>query len=292
MDTASLQHFEIFMAVADTASFTIAAKTLGFSKSAVSQTVKFLESSLKIPLFIRSTRKVELTDEGKLLFAQCQNLKNELELTRGLLSSFNAKPTGTLRISCNPYWAETKLLPILIKYQQDFPEVKIELITEERITDLRAEQIDIVFGVNWPAPLDIVARPIDKTRYVLCAAPQYFNKYGIPKSIKDLEQHQYINHLGRSGKYIIADLKNKKTIVNLEPKLAVNNAQLLKQFALLGLGIVQLHNYIIQDELRKGTLVEVLGDYLNSEIPLYMYYQKHRFIQPKIRQFINYFYNK
>ena len=133
---------------------------------------------------------------------------------------------------------------ILIK----FPNVKIEIISDERMPDMLAEQIDIVFGINWPAPEDVVAKPIGKTRYILCASHKYIKKFGLPKDIKDLEHHLYIPHLGRSPENIIANLKNKATI-QLNPKLSMNNAHFMKKCALHGLGIVQLHDYMIKNKL-------------------------------------------
>jgi len=169
---------------------------------------------------------------------------------------------------------------------EQFPKVKIELISEERMPDMQQEQVDIVFGINWPAPDYVVAKQIGKTRYILCASPQYLNKYGTPETIKDLEKHRYIPHLGRTPENVVANLKNDIALT-LSPQLLLNNAHSMKKCALLGLGVVQLHDYMIEDELKSGILVEVLNEYLKPDIPIYMYYQKHRFVQAKIRQFVN-----
>lgn len=286
MHKPSLQHFETFLTIAETGSFTAAAKQLAMSKAAVSHTIRLLEESLQIPLFIRTTRQVRLTDEGKLLFSQCQRLKNELDIARSLISSFKASPSGTLRISCNPYLAESRLLNVLHQYIKKYPQVNIEILAEERMPDMQREQIDLVFGINWPAPEDIVARPIGKTRYVLCASPKYLKKFDVPKNIKELEQHHYIPHIGRTSENLVADLK-QKIHLNMSPTIKSNNAHFMKQCAVSGLGIVQLHDYMVEDELKSGKLIEILNEYLQPEIPLYIYYQKHRFVQPKIKQFVN-----
>ena len=286
MPGPALQHFETFLCVAESGGFTAAANRLGISKAAVSHTIRLLEEPLKVPLFIRNTRNIRLTEEGELLVEQCKRLKNELDIARNLLAGFNVDPTGTLRISCNPYLAETRLLSVLKQYMRTFPNVNIELLAEERMPDMAREQIDIVFGVNWPAPLDVVAKIIGKTRYVLCASPEYLDKFGTPKTIKDLENHYYIPHLGRTSENIIADLKTKVDL-HLNIQLKLNNAHFMKKCAVNGWGIIQLHDYMVEDELADGRLVEILTDQLNSKISLYVYYQKHRFVQPKIRQFID-----
>lgn len=286
MDKPALQHFETFLIVAKTGSFTAAAKQLGISKAAVSHTIRLLEESLQVGLFIRTTRRVSLTDEGSLLLSQCERLKCELDTTRDLVAGFIEAPSGKLRISCNPYLVEARFLSVLQDYIEKYPQVEIDVLAEERMPDMQREQIDIVFGINWPAPEDIVARPIGKTRYVLCASPAYLKKNGTPKKLKDLEKHRYIPHLGRTATTKIITLKSTIPL-NLITPLQSNNAYFMKKSAELGLGIVQLHDYMVEDELRSGKLVEVLQAELQPSILLFIYYQKHRFVQPKIRQFVN-----
>lgn len=283
--SASLQQFEIFLLVAEQQSFTAAAMKLKISKAAVSHAIRLLEEALKIPLFIRSTRQVKLTDEGKLMYQQCKRLQLELEVTRNLMQNFNEKPSGCLRLSCNLFLLESKFFNLIQQYKKKYPQVILEILAEERTLDLQQEQIDCVLGVSWPAPEDIVARQVGKTRYVLCAAPSYFTKHGIPKKIGDLVQHDYIAHVGRNAHDKIVSLKQE---LNLQPKISlrVNNAVFMKQCALAGMGIIQLHDYMVENELKSGALVEIFAEYFQAEIPLYIYYQKHRFVQPKIRQFV------
>lgn len=286
MSQITLHHFETFLIVAETGSFTIAAKKLGNSKAAISQTIKAMETQLQIPLFIRTTRKVTLTDEGRLLLTQCKRLQNELEIARNLISNFSHEPTGSLRISCNSSYAESNITYLVEKYIDEFPKVKVELIAEERMPNMQQEQIDVVFGVSWPVSEEVVRQEMGTTRYVLCASPEYLAKHGTPKTIKELEQHSYIHHIGRPKDEIVMDLKHKVNL-NIIPKLVMNNATIMKQVALENFGIIQVHDYVVKKELEEGSLVEILSEFINPRIPLYIYYQKHRFVQPKIRQFVN-----
>lgn len=285
MKQPGLQHFETFLTVARQQSITGAAKELGISKAAVSHAIRSLEQSLKVPLFLRSTRKISLTTEGELLLAQCLRLQTELDTTRNLLSRFQQQPSGTLRISSNPYLAESLLLKPLQTYQQRYPDVTVEVVMEERMPDLAKEQIDLVFGINWPAPDDVVARQIGKTRYVLCASPDYLKQHGTPSNVKDLEKHRYIPHIGRTKANIIADLKKPVTL-NLHTPLKAKNADFMRACAKAGMGIIQLHDYMVTEDLNTGSLVEILRDELKDEIPLYIYYQKQRYVQPKVRKLV------
>jgi DNA-binding transcriptional LysR family regulator len=286
MVAPSLQHFETFLVVANSGGFTAAAKQLGVSKAAVSNSIRLLEESLGVPLFIRTTRQVRLTEEGELLVRQCERLQQELDAARSLVADFDENPTGTLRINCNLHFAENWLTDSLSRYIEKFPDVKIDVISDERVLDMDKEQIDIVFGVNWPPPLDVVARTIGQTRYIICASPTYIQQHGSPNSIKDLEDHRYIPHAGRNAECRLGNLK-KPTMLQTEPQLIINNASYMKICALKGMGIVQLHDYMVRDELASGELVELLVDYAGPAMPVSVYYQKHRFVQPKIRQFIN-----
>lgn len=281
----SLKQFEYFLTVAQCQGFSAAAKQLAVSKTAVSNTIKQLEKELGVDLLIRTTRKVSLTEEGQLLLNQCQKLRQQLDITRNLVGSFHSQPSGLLTLSCNPFFAETHLMPLVFAYQKAFPKVRVEILLDERMPNMAEEMVDIVFGVNWPAPPEVVARPIAKTRYVLCAAPQYLKEYGTPSTINELSSHHFISHLGRQSPCSLVQLKQQ-----LQPKmqcnLALNHIGLIKSCVLQGKGISQFHDYMVQEELADGALIELLAEKFYSEIPLYIYYQKHRFIQPKIRQFV------
>jgi DNA-binding transcriptional LysR family regulator len=284
--SADLKHFETFLTVVETGNFTAAANKLGISKAAVSNTIKHLEQSFGCSLFIRTTRSVTLSDEGELLLEQCLRLKVELDATRRLVKGFVQTPSGTLRISSNPHLAQTRLLPIIKQYLEKYPHMHLDVILEERMPDMHKEAIDLVFGVNWPAPDNVVAREIGQTRYVLCASPNYLAKHGTPKSKQDLSNHHYIPHLGRKGSKFSIDL-NIPAESRLNARLRINDSQFIKQCALDDLGIAQLHEYRVALELNQGKLVELLPPQEITPIPLYVYYQKHRFVQPKIKHFVS-----
>lgn len=281
----SLQQFESFLAVAESGSFTQAAQKLHITKAALSTAIKKLETALEISLFIRSTRSLTLTEEGKSLLAQCQRLQQELNAARDLIGHFKKEPTGLLRISCNPYLAESHLLHLITQYLARFPKMAIDIMLEERMPNMQQEQIDLVFGINWPAPDDVVAKVIGKTRYVLCASPQYLAQYGTPTTLQDLKNHRYIPHTSRATETPIMTLKHPLSIPLQQP-LKMNNAHFMKTCALAGLGIIQLHDYMLEPELTRGQLIEILPETVQTHIPVYLYYYKHRFTQPKIRQFL------
>jgi DNA-binding transcriptional LysR family regulator len=286
MASPTLPHFETFLAVAHHGGFTVAAKQLGITKAAVSNAIRLLEESLGVALFIRTTRQVRLTEEGELLLQQCERLRYELDAARALVAGFGEKPSGLLRINCNIRFAENWLTETLARYLERYPNVRVDVTSNERMPDMSKEQIDIVFGVNWPPPPDVVARTVGHARYVICASSDYLQRHGRPTSISDLNNHRYIPHAGRSIECRLANLK-KPELLQSDPQLIVNDAYYMKVCALRGIGIVQLHDYMVKEEIADGRLIELLPEAAGSAVPISVYYQKHRFVQPKIRQFIH-----
>ena len=282
----SLAHFEVFLVVVEKKSFTDAAKHLGVTKASISHAVKILEEELGTPLLIRTTRSMHLTHEGELFLSQCLKLKYELDSTRDLIKGFHSDPKGRLKISCNPMLSETLLLPKIIKYKQKYPNIDLDITIEERMPDIINEKIDLVFGVNWPAPDDIIARKISSTRYVLCVSPSYLSIHGTPKSVEDLKNHTYIPHSGRDNKTPLVSLKIDMVNLNLSPKIQSNSIEFIKSCVLAGLGIAQFHEYVVLDDIKQGKLIELFpGDFKGNE-PLFIYYQKHRFVQPKVKELV------
>jgi len=284
--TPDLCHFESFITVAEQGSFTRAAAILKISKTVLSQKIKALETATGVTLLARTTRKVALTEEGQLLYTQCLRLQQELTATKNLMNGWHDQPHGLLTVSCNPYISEHILLPLITRYRQHYPQVTVEVLIEERMPDMTQENVDVILGVNWPAPDTIVRRQMGATRYVLCANPEYLAQYGTPQTLDDMRHHLYIHHTGRQRDLPIMGLRDNQRSPTLTIELSSNDARFMRACALAGQGIVELHEYMVRDALDAGHLVEVLPHVLEAEQPLYVYYRKDRFVQPKIRQFI------
>ncbi|MDA0910112.1 MAG: LysR family transcriptional regulator [Proteobacteria bacterium] len=279
----SLVQLASFLAVAKHMSFTKAADALGITKSAISQNIKQLESLAKADLLIRTTRKVELTREGHKLLMQCQRLESEWFGIGQLINSFDEHPEGVLCISSNYYFVEESLAPIIKRYLQLYPSMEVKLIVEERMPELYQENIDIVFGVNWTPPDDVVAYRLNSTDYVLCASSEYLERKGLPKNIAQLGSHDFIAHSGRDA-IILCD---SQLNAQCQSRLSVNSISCMKRFAIDGLGIIQAHRYMLVDELKSGALVEVkMPDFTSPQVNINMYYQKQQYVQPKIKTFV------
>lgn len=154
--------------------------------------------------------------------------------------------------------------------------------------DFEREQVDLVVGFSLPVsnPDDIVQRSMSTTHYVLCASPAYFAENGKPETLEALPRHQYISHTGRQQDYIKLQPSYK---VALTPYLLVNSVTSMIDCALAGLGLIQLPIYMVQELLAEEKLIAVLPDYQRSGEHIYYYYPKYRYVQTKVRKFIDFF---
>ncbi len=280
-----INFFEIFYKLVTYGSFTNTADALGITKAAVSHTIKQLEKELKVDLLIRTTRRLSLTHEGKLLFEYCKTLQNEIENIRDLAESFHSEPSGILKINTSSFFAKSVLIGLIKEYSKKFSKVKIEVNIEERMPNFKTQETDIILGVNWTPPEDIIARKIATTRYILCASPVYLELYGIPSSLSDLVNHKYIPHSSRAT--ALVNIRESKVNIQMPPSdLSANNMEFMKECVLNDLGIAQFHEYIVKDEIQNGKLVELLKDEFLDHQDIYIYYPKNKFVQPKVKEFV------
>ncbi|MEY8766852.1 MULTISPECIES: LysR family transcriptional regulator [Francisella] len=280
-----INFFEIFYKLVTYGSFTNTADALGITKAAVSHTIKQLEKELKVDLLIRTTRRLSLTHEGKLLFEYCKTLQNEIENIRDLAESFHSEPSGILKINTSSFFAKSVLIGLIKEYSKKFSKVKIEVNIEERMPNFKTQETDIILGVNWTPPEDIIARKIATTRYILCASPVYLELYGIPSNLSDLVNHKYIPHSSRAT--ALVNIRESKVKAQVPPSdLSANNMEFMKECVLNDLGIAQFHEYIVKDEIQNGKLVELLKDEFLDHQDIYIYYPKNKFVQPKVKEFV------
>lgn len=147
----------------------------------------------------------------------------------------------------------------MLKFIAKNPKWEIKLELAERFPDLEKENIDLIFGMSMPESLDLVRKRVATTRYVLCASPQYLKKYSPPKTLEDLRQYRYLAYSMRWPDHVILFKNNRE--VTVQPFLRINDSQALRDCAIQGMGIVQLHDYLVSDALEDGRLIELLREF-------------------------------
>ena len=272
-----LLRLKIFLLVADLKSLALAAKHLNLSSAAISKQLTKLEKEVGVQLLTRTTRQVELTEIGKSYYLQCQSIFAEVEAADAFISQAKQAPCGLLKVVSSRHFADRYLFPYLQEFLLAYPDLKLDLELAERIPDLNREGIDILIGMSLSATGEVIQKKIATTCYTFCASPSYLRLFGRPVCPKELKNHRYITHSMRSVEKI-----------ELLWQIRANDVQAMVTLAKNGIGIVKLHRYAVEEEIKQGNLVEILKPYAKKNIPLYVAYPKKRFVASKIRFFIDY----
>ena len=276
-----------FLAVIEENGFAAAARKKGVSTAAISRQIAALESELGTQLLSRTTRQISLTEIGEEYYQQCKKTLTELYDAETAIAKSKNEATGVLHVMANRYFAITYLLPRLSEFMQLNPNLRVHFQLAERFPNLEKEGIDILFGVSIEGSAELIRRRVTTTRYVLCASPKYLEKQGVPEVPADLNKHYYITHSIRKPNNIVF-LKDDKSI-HVNPILWLNDSYAMRECAIQGMGIVNLHDYMVIDALKDGRLVEILQEYQESQKYVYLYYRQNRYLQPKIRRFIDFY---
>ncbi|WED42238.1 LysR family transcriptional regulator [Legionella cardiaca] len=282
MNTLAL--IQTFCKVVQCRSFTAAAKLLDISAAAVSKQVSLLETELGATLLERTTRKVSLTSVGEAYFQEVQAVLQALEQAKSVVAAAHAEPKGVLRVKSSRYFAENIILPRMPALNARYPQLILDLQVAEQVPHLLEEELDVVYGMSMQVASNSIQKKITTTRYVFCASPYYLERCGCPQRPADLQQHAYLTHSMRNpnNNWTFASGES----VNLTPTLYLNDAAALADCARRGLGIVALHHYQIANFLACGELIELFPGLKKSIIPVYLFYHPARFLQPKVRIWI------
>jgi DNA-binding transcriptional LysR family regulator len=278
---------QTLICVVEQGGFSAAARIKKISTAAISRQIAQLEYELGVKLLHRTTRQIRLTEAGQLYLSHCRQALSALSEAENALIASQKNVSGCLNVSCNRYFAHHYLIPKLPQFLTKYPQLKLTFDLAERMPDLASEAIDIIFGVTMPGKLDYICRGITKTRYVLCATPKYLSQQGNPTQVHDLYQHRYITHSMREPVDVIQFRQDQR--LEIDPYLTFNDSGAMLMAALEGLGIVYLHDYVVKDALKRGDLIELLPEASLVDQTVYMYWQKQRYLQPKIRAFVDYF---
>lgn len=279
-----------FAKVVETRSFSAAALALGTSKSQVSKQVGSLESALGVRLLNRTTRRMSLTEIGAAYYEHCTRIAQEIDAAAETVTQLQVEPRGVLRLTSPVIFASLHLAPALQSFLKRYDQVEVELNATDRVVDIVEEGYDLAIRItDSPAPR-MVARKIAPVRWVTCASPGYLARHGTPRTPQELMQHQCLVYQGvpalRSGwRYVVG---NKEVSIHPTGRVRVNTSEVLLQLALDGAGIVLFPTYILGPYLQSGRLMEILPDSVaNPDMSLYATYLPNRYMQPKVRAFID-----
>lgn len=281
---------QIFCRAAELESFTAAANSLGLTPAAVSRSVARIESRLGARLFARSTRKIRLTDEGRLYHQECLNALHHIEQVEKLISGTKDSPTGTLKLSAPSTYAQFRLTPVIEKYRRLYPEVAIELNVSNTNIDFIQEGYDLAIRLGRPADSRLVARPLEAAKLGIYASRRYLTRKGTPKTLEDLAEHDCIRFvMPGSGKPLAWQLTTQNEDTPFMPSSMITvSGDGVGAVALAnsGGGLFQTYDFIAQQP-QFSELTEVLQDFKGSSRNFSLVYQQNRMLSAKTRSFID-----
>jgi DNA-binding transcriptional LysR family regulator len=280
MSRENINDLLAFLAVAREHSFTKAAAQLGISQSALSHTIRGLETRLGLRLLNRTTRSVTPTEAGERLLQTVGPRFDEINTALVGLSELRDRPSGTIRINTIEHAAETIVLPVLKRFLPKYPDIHVELMNDYGLTDIVAERYDAGIRLGEQLAQGMIAIPIGPDmRMIVVGAPGYFTERSVPHRPDDLTTHCCINLRlpTRGGIYAWEFEKDGREVnVRVEGQLVFNNLTLRVEAALAGLGLAYLPEDRVQPHIAAGRLIQVLADWCQPFSGYHLYYPSRR----------------
>jgi DNA-binding transcriptional LysR family regulator len=286
----SLSGLVAFVRAAESRSFVTAARALGISASAVGKSVAKLEENLGVRLFHRSTRQINLTEEGAIFFERCRNALQEIQDAEAQLSKATIAPRGRLRVSM-PAIGYRLLLPVIPQFRSLYPEVELDVDFSDRLVDVIEEGFDVVIRGGEPADSRLKAKPLGPYRFVVCASPQYFARHGVPQHPSELADHVCLRFKYRSSGKLqewLIDGESPLQGSGAATPIVLNNAEAVLSAAIQGLGIAYVPDFVARDALAEGRLRMALESSKTFEGVFRALWPSNRHMLPRLRVFVDY----
>jgi DNA-binding transcriptional LysR family regulator len=281
-----------FLRVSEEASFSAAARSLDLDPSTISKVIQRLENRLGVRLFHRTSRVLQLTQEGEQFLAAAQKVMTALEEAEAAVGPATTEATGVLRLSSTPAFARRRLAPLLPGFLDRHPALRVEFVLAATPPDIFEQQIDISFQSGNIPDSTLVARRITTARWRLCASPAYLQRAGTPSTPADLLQHRCLNFMPGSFRSRWPFRQTAGAVESIETqdpraRVAANNGDMLCTLAVQGMGIARLADYHITTELHSGQLCTLLDAYELEREPIYAVYASRRHLSARVRAFLD-----
>ncbi|MGV1801219.1 LysR family transcriptional regulator [Agrobacterium vitis] len=292
MNRIQLSQLAVLATVAETSSFRKAAEELGIAPSAVSHAVSALEASLGVRLLARTTRSVAPTEEGRQLLQKLAPALADIGTALETLTENKSNPAGPLRITMPALAAEDLIVPRLGDFLGLYPDIQLELITNDQFEDIVEKGFDAGLRLGEHLEADMVAvkasGPISGT---IIGAPSYFERHPLPVHPHDLMEHRCIRRRFSSGRIYRWELEKhgKQIAVDVPDVLTLADQRLIRLAALKGVGLAFVFDQRVDKDIREGRLIRVLEDWCPPFDGFYIYYPTRRQMRPALRAFVDFF---
>jgi DNA-binding transcriptional LysR family regulator len=291
--TDRFQEISVFVRVAQAGSFSAAARLLSLDPSTVSKMIARLEQRLGVPLFIRTSRVVRLTAEGQGFLESANRLLDDLDQAENTLKTQKDSPRGMLRVAAHPTITSMLLAPVIPEFMARHPDIRIDLSVwgwpaSSLSTETVESDLDVVVLGGELSDSSMVARKVAVSRRIVCAAPAYLEKFGIPERPEELLNHNCLFGPVFQSHWPVND-RGKIRRLPVKGNFTSNYSELLRQLGVAGIGIVRLADFHARDDIAAGRLVPILREAeIADEEPINAIFQRHRGLIPRVKAFIDF----
>lgn len=282
----------IFARVAEMTSFTRAAESLGIQKGRVSMVIRMLERDVGVALLHRTTRSVQLTEDGRAFYSRARDLLAEVQELQTMFAGNGAPLRGKLRVDMPTELAHSVVVPALPQLMAAHPELELELSSTDRRVDLVQEGFDCVVRLGPIVDETLIARPLGKLRMINAASPSYLARHGVPQTLDDLRSrgHQMVHYTGTLGAKLAGwEYPNGDgyATLALPGTMQVNNVQTYHAAGLAGIGLIQAGYPALAPHIERGALVEILPALRPKPLAASLVVAHRRNLSQRVRAFMN-----
>ncbi|MBT2337156.1 LysR family transcriptional regulator [Variovorax paradoxus] len=283
-----------FSTLASAGSLSAAARELGVTTPAVSKHLALMESRVGVPLVNRSTRRMSLTPEGEVYLEHARRILGDIDSMEELLGVSKATPKGLLRVNATLGFGRSHVAPLISRFVRKYPEVEVQLQLSVNPPAPTEDLFDVCVRFGAPPDSRVIARRIAANRRLLCAAPAYLARHGVPKVPNDLTKHNCIGIRQGEEAYGVWRLASGRgrsattEAVKTRGNLATNDGEIAVNWALDGHGILMRAEWDIERHLRNGRLVPVLPQYFTPDADIYAVYPQRHQLAARVRSFVDF----
>jgi DNA-binding transcriptional LysR family regulator len=285
----SLAEMAVFSRVVAAGSLSAAARELGLSPAVISRRLAALESRLGVRLINRTTRSLHLTDEGANYYDTCARLLSEIEEADAAVSAGRVEPQGPLKVALPASFGHRHIAPLIPYFASRYPKVQLALSLSDRNVNLVDEGFDLAVRIADLADSSLAARKLAPNRRVVCATPEYLRRHGVPRTPQDLVAHNCLTTNDFAMNWEYKGPGGEPGIVRVSGRYACDNWEVLREWALAGLGVALKSTWDVRLQLEDGSLVSLCPGYtFDTDVAIYAVYPHRRFLPAKTRAFIEF----
>lgn len=277
---------EVFVKVAEATSFAKAARQLHMSPPSVTRTIAALESAVGARFFVRTTRSVTLTEAGQRYFEDCRRILSDLREADAAAAGSFSRPVGTLTVTASVLFGRLYVAPIITDYLDAHPAVSVNALLLDRVTNLVEEGIDVAVRIGHLPMSNLTAVRVGTVRRIICGAPGYLRRFGVPELPADLTRHRIIAAIGAGASSEWRFGTDGGTRIQITPRLTCNANDAAIEATARGWGLTRILSYQVAPLIAAGELTPVLTDQEEAPLPIHIVHPEGRRATAKVRAFV------